>query len=201
MQRKAYEHAEPLLKLSYISGWSGAKDFLETIFNRLQLLRKGMTIEEALMQYQRDEEMRRELNEKSKKWNATWRNKNSKKAKECRDAWRARNREHVREYNRKYREEHKKQFAKNQKAYAERNKERTSEYNRKYRERQKINKLRKDLEEAFESLSASLAGWIGAGKPWDGVLFTEFETTVQAVDKRFAQWYQYQEQIEEEVKK
>ena len=48
LQRKAYDNVKPLIKLVRLTKWSGANDFLSTIFSTLKKLNEGFSIEQVV---------------------------------------------------------------------------------------------------------------------------------------------------------
>ena len=68
IQRKAYKNIKPLLKLARVTGWSGAKDFIATILERLKKLSEGSSIDHIIPQYKCEKEIR----EKRYGWFLQW---------------------------------------------------------------------------------------------------------------------------------
>lgn len=168
IQRKAYDNTEPLIELARATAWSGAENFISTVYETLTKIQSGLSVNESLLQYQRDEEQRRETNERMREYNSNWRKAHPEQVQEIRKQWREKNKEHIRTYNKEYRA----------RAKAVKNAVKTKKID-----------LRKELELSFEKLSESLKEWIEAGKPADGVIFNTFELAAAEVDEKFSRWY------------
>ncbi len=125
IQLKAYKNVKPLAKLAKMTGWSGAESFTETIYQRLEQLNAGFSINEIIEKNRKIEKLR----ESKKAWRQAHREEECERIR----AYRATHREEIREAKKAWRQAHREEECERFRAYYATHREEIRERIRAYR--------------------------------------------------------------------